>query len=53
MIFSFTLQYLLNTIKMFLAFIKPVAEKRCFKPRAQVYKKSAGAAYCCRFSIAR
>lgn len=41
MIFFFTLQCLLSIIKMFLAFMKPVAEKHHFKPRAQVYKDPA------------
>ncbi|XP_037234581.1 guanine nucleotide-binding protein G(I)/G(S)/G(T) subunit beta-1 isoform X3 [Falco rusticolus] len=46
-------QCLLNTIKMFLAFIKPVAEKQYFKPRPQVRKGSAGAVYCCWFSTSQ
>lgn len=53
MIFFFTLQRLLSTIKMFLVFIKPVAEKQYFKPRAQVYKDSSGAVYCCWFSASQ
>lgn len=42
MIFFFTLQCLLSNIKMFLVFIKPVAEKQYFKPRAQYTKTLLG-----------
>lgn len=45
--FFLTLQCLLNTIKMFFVFLKPVAEKRYFKPRRQVCKGFPAKAVCC------